>query len=256
MIKPTLRPDFKVPQKLNLRMIKSMRRTFCTLGTIAWTVALIAAEGDPKADLIRASNKLADAANYTWKTSVEVPGDPTGTIEGRAEKEGTIVLTLARGEQSFEGVLKGDKGAVKGDAAWSSLKEALEVEGNEFRGVKFVARLMQNFKTPPVEIKELAGSLTDWKLSEGTYHEMLSPEITKDLLLYRMRGGQTPEVSEPKGSIKIWTKDGVLSKYEIKLQGTISFNGNEREVSRTHTTEIKDVGTTKVKVPEEAAKKL
>jgi hypothetical protein len=63
-------------------------------------------------------------------------------------------------------------------------------------------------------------------------------------------------VSEAKGSVKFWLKDGTLSKYETKVSGKINFNGNERDVDRTTTVEIKDVGTTKVEVPEEAKKKL
>ena len=35
----------------------------------------------------------------------------------------------------------------------------------------------------------------------------------------------------------------------------MSFNGNDTDVDRTATVEIKDVGTTKVTVPEEASKK-
>ena len=38
--------------------------------------------------------------------------------------------------------------------------------------------------------------------------------------------------------------------------GTISFNGNDFENDRTTTVEIKEVGSTKVEVPEEAKKKL
>ena len=56
--------------------------------------------------------------------------------------------------------------------------------------------------------------------------------------------------------MKFWIKDGELSKYEFKVQGKVSFNGNERDVDRTTTVEIKDVGTTKVEVPEDAKKKL
>jgi len=55
--------------------------------------------------------------------------------------------------------------------------------------------------------------------------------------------------------VKFWAKEGVLSKYEFKLQGKMSFNGNDTDVDRTTTVEIKDVGTTKVTVPEEAKKK-
>jgi hypothetical protein len=51
-------------------------------------------------------------------------------------------------------------------------------------------------------------------------------------------------------------KDGTLSKYQVKVQGTVSFNGNDRDIDRTTTVEIQDVGSTKVDVPSEAVKKV
>jgi hypothetical protein len=56
--------------------------------------------------------------------------------------------------------------------------------------------------------------------------------------------------------VKLWVKDGLLSKYEVKVQGKVSFNGNDRDVDRTTTIEIKDIGSTKVQVPDDAKKKL
>jgi len=56
--------------------------------------------------------------------------------------------------------------------------------------------------------------------------------------------------------VKFWIKDGVPAKYEFKVKGTVNFNGNEFENDRTTTVEIKEVGTTKVAVPEAAKKKL
>ena len=48
----------------------------------------------------------------------------------------------------------------------------------------------------------------------------------------------------------------MLTKHESEVSGKATFEGNERDVDRTTTTEIKDVGSTKVEVPEEAKKKL
>jgi hypothetical protein len=68
------------------------------------------------------------------------------------------------------------------------------------------------------------------------------------------RGGDGPAVSNAKGSVKFWIKDGDLVKYEFKVQGTIRFNETDVDIDRTTTVEIKDVGKTKVDVPEEAKK--
>ena len=51
-------------------------------------------------------------------------------------------------------------------------------------------------------------------------------------------------------------KDGQLAKYEYKVTGTINFGGEDRDVERTTTVEIKEVGTTKIEVPEDAKKKM
>ena len=64
------------------------------------------------------------------------------------------------------------------------------------------------------------------------------------------------EIKDAKGSAKFWIKDGVLAKYEFKVTGSMNFNGNDIDVDRTTTVEIKDVGSTKVEVPEGAKKKL
>jgi hypothetical protein len=50
----------------------------------------------------------------------------------------------------------------------------------------------------------------------------------------------------------------VLSKYQYNLQGKLTVGDDKREVefNRTTTVEIKDVGSTTVKVPDEAKKKL
>ena len=45
-------------------------------------------------------------------------------------------------------------------------------------------------------------------------------------------------------------------KDDVKVQGKVSFNGNDRDVDRTTTVEIKDIGSTKVQVPDDAKKKL
>ena len=98
----------------------------------------------------------------------------------------------------------------------------------------------------------------DLKKDGDAYSSELTEEGAKALLTFRPRGGggEGPTASEAKGSIKFWLKEGVLSKYEFKVTGKVNFNGNDRDVDRTTTVEIKDVGTTKVEVPEEAKKKL
>jgi hypothetical protein len=63
-------------------------------------------------------------------------------------------------------------------------------------------------------------------------------------------------VANAKGSVKIWVKDGVISKYEFKVSGTVTMGGNDRDVDSTTTVEVKDVGATKITLPDDAKSKL
>jgi hypothetical protein len=65
-------------------------------------------------------------------------------------------------------------------------------------------------------------------------------------------------VSGLKGTAKFWVKDGVLSKYETHVKGTMTFGQDNREVEVDRTTayEFTEVGSAKVDVPAEAKKKL
>ena len=122
-----------------------------------------------------------------------------------------------------------------------------------------MARMLQNYKAPAAEAQDLVSKVKDLKEAEsGVYAGDLTTEGAKSLLRFGggRGGGGGPEISGAKGSVKFWVKDGLLSKYEYKVKGTVSYNGNDFENDRTTTVEIKEIGTTKIQVPEEAKKKL
>lgn len=56
--------------------------------------------------------------------------------------------------------------------------------------------------------------------------------------------------------MKVWLKGGQLAKYELAVSGKMTFNANERDIDRTTTVEIKDVGQTRVEPHDDAKKKL
>lgn len=110
-------------------------------------------------------------------------------------------------------------------------------------------------------IAEEAGKMVErvkeLKEADGALSGDLTEEGAKELVAFGRRpGGQGPETKNAKGSVKFWLKDGQLSKVQVKVSGTMSRNGEDREINRTSTYEIKDIGTTKVEVPEDAKKKL
>jgi len=223
---------------------------------------LLAADADA---VKAAAKKLADQGNYSWKATTVVPEGGGGNrfrpgpTEGKTEKDGYTVLSMTRGDNKMEAVLKGDKGAAKMEDEWQSLSE-LAGDGQPGPGT-FMARRLKTYKAPAAEAEDLATKTQGLKKDEDMYSGDLTDEGAKGLLSFgggRAGGGGQgiPEPKNAKGSVKFWVKDGQLTKYEYKVSGTMSFNGEDRDIERTTTVEIKDVGKTKVEVPEEAKKKL
>jgi hypothetical protein len=219
--------------------------------------SLIAADSSPKEDVSSAAKKLGEKPNYSWRTTVVVPEDAQfhpGPTEGKTEKDGFTVLNLSFGDNKTQAVLKGGKAAATNrDGEWESAAEMEKSQGpGRFRGM-----MLRNFKAPAVQAADLASGAKDLKKDGDMYAGDLTEESAKTFLSFRGRaGGDGPTVTNPKGSVKFWLKDGALEKFEFKVQGKVDFNGNEMDVDRATTVEIKDVGTTKVEVPEEAKKKL
>jgi len=228
---------------------------FGTLALLAGS--LLAANAARKDDVSAAAKKLADKDNYAWKQTTENAGGGGrggGASEGKTEKDGYLWLSITMRDNTIEAVKKGDKGAIKTPDGWQSLSEATSGDQGP---ATFAARRLQNFKAPAAQAEDLAGKVKELKQDGDVYSGELTEEGAKSQLMFGGRGAaNAPEISGAKGSVKFWIKDGLLSKYEIKVQGKVSFNGNDRDVDRTTTIEIKDIGSTKVQVPDDAKKKL
>jgi len=218
--------------------------------------SLIAADSSPKDEVANAARKLGGQTNYTWKTTVVVPEDAQfkpGPTDGKTEKGGFTHVKMSLFDNPMQIVLKGTNAAYTDqDGAWQSLAQA---EGGGAGPGQFMGMMARNLQTPSEEAVELAGFAKELKKDGDAYSSDLTEEGAKAKLNFR-RGGAGATVTNPKGSVKFWLKDGALIKYEFKVKGTVSWNGNDFDNDRTTTVEIKDVGTTKMEVPEEAKKKL
>ena len=244
------------------------------------TVALLAGSSlvlaDAKDDVKGAAQKLADAASYSWKTNSESTGGNGrgfGPKEGKTEKGGYCWVVVAGRDNDIEVVKKGDKAAIKMDDGWKSLSELEQDNGNGGQPGpgRFMGRMVQNFRLPAQQAEDLAGGAKELKESDGAFAGELTPEGLRQAMPFgRRRGGNNnnnnnnagngngnaPDLSQLKGTVKFWTKDGMLSKYEYHVTGTVNFGGQDRDIDRTTTVEVSDVGSTKVTVPDEAKKKL
>ena len=224
---------------------------------------LLAADTSPKDVVQGAATTLSTAANYTWQSTVDMGANSQfqpGPTDGKTEKGGYTTLSTSFNDTTSEGVLKGTNGAVKSDTGWQTLAAAVSdaAGGGGFNPSTMIVRNLQNLKTPAVEVTNLLAQSKELKKDADAISGDMTEDGAKALLATSGgRGGATPPtVTNPKGSVKFWVTDGKLVKYQVHISGTVSRNGNDREVDRTTTTVIKEVGTTKITVADEVKKIL
>ena len=63
--------------------------------------SLLAADSGSKDNVASAVKKLAEAENYSWKSTMEF-GNFGGTTEGKTDKEGVIALSMSFGDNTTE----------------------------------------------------------------------------------------------------------------------------------------------------------
>ncbi len=218
---------------------------------------------DAKEEVTKAAKALTEKGSYSWKTSVEAPGSqfPSSPTEGKADKD-TLYVTMSFRDNKTEAYVKGDKAVYTNqDGEWQSTADAANSEG----GGRFMAARFRNMKAPADQAAELAGKVKELKKDGDAYSGELTEQAAKELMAFGRSGrgggggggGNAPEINNAKGTAKFWVKDGVLAKFQYQVKGSMkNRNGEDREVDRTTTTEIKEVGTTKLTVPETVKKKL
>lgn len=231
-----------------------MKKQILCLALTALTASSFAA--DPKEEVTAAAKKLGEQASYSWHTTVVVPESAQfkpGPTEGKTEKDGFTHLKMTNPNFSMEVVLKGEKRAFTNrDGEWQTPDDA---DGDQGPG-RFAAGFVRNLKVPAAHAAEIAEGAKELKKDGDVFSGDLTEAAAKTLMRFRRGGGDGPTINDAKGSAKFWVKDGVLSKYEFKVTGSMNVNGNDIDVDRKTTVEIKDVGSTKVEVPEGAKKKL
>ena len=240
-----------------------MKKCIALLSLTALAGSLIAADS-PKDEVTAAAKKLGEN-NYSWKTTVAVPEGTQfrpGPTEGKTEKDGYTHIKSSVRDNTVEAVIKGDRTAYLNDGEWQ-LADGQGGGGGGGGGRRGLGGL-RNTRPPAVQATEIAAGVKELKKDGDAISGDLTEDAAKTLMRFRRGGGggggggnnEPPPIKDAKGSAKFWVKDGVLSKYEYKVSGKMEFNGNEVDLDRTTTVEIKDVGSTKVEVPEGAKKKL
>ena len=230
-----------------------MKTTISILSATILACSLSVACAGPKEDLTGAIKKLGGESGYAWTATPKTEGSESarrqGPMDGKTEKDGYTLFKGTAGENSYEVAFKGEKFVVNYNGDWLSSAEI--GEGSR------IAERLRALKRPAEEAEQLVNKSGELKAEpDGLYSGEMIPEFAKEL--FALLGRRAAESTDAKGSVKFWLKDGQLAKYEFAVRGTIT-TGEEKkkvDISRTMTVEIKNVGSTKVSLPEDAKKKL
>ncbi len=225
------------------------------LALILVTSTISTAAATPAEEIAAAAKKLKE--NYSWTTRVTVPEGNRfrpGPTDGRIAGD-VIHVEWSFGDTDFEAVRKGDRGAANSpQGGWQSVSDLERAEGPG----QFLARFVRNLQDPASQLLEILPEIKDLSRDGDHYSGTLSPEAVNHLLLFRRRGQPQdgPAIKDPRGTAKLEVRDGVLVRIEYKLEGSMEFNNTTWDQDRTTTTEIRDVGTTRVDIPEGAKRLL
>ena len=248
--------------------------------TFAAACAAAFVHAAPTDDLAAAAKKLGDAANYSWTATTEIANSqfPAMPVEGQTEKGGLTVITRTFNGNAMQTVRKGDQMVMQNqEGAWMTMEEMRAQfanrggggggapggggGGNRGGGGRGGFGFGGGGQANPAEdVANLVAKIKDAKVVDGVLTATLSAGDAAPFLTFGGRGGgggnPPPAPTNASGSVKFWLKDGALVKYVVNVKGTVSFGGQDRDIDRTTTTEFKNVGSTKVSVPDEAKKKL
>lgn len=222
-----------------------------TLGSfLTVSSVLLAADSTPKAEITSAAQQLAAQDNYSWRATTVVPEGTRfrpGPIDGKTQKEGFTHIKWSISDNEVEIVQHAGKAAfLNQDGLWQ-LADDSAADGPG----RWMSMFARNMPIPAKQVIELVGDTRELAKDGEVYSGELTEDGAKALLSFR-RGGEGPSVSNARGSVKFWIKEGTLTQYEYKVQGQMDWNGNDVDIDRNTTVEIKDVGSTKVEVAEKA----
>jgi len=223
--------------------------------------AVILTAAQPKEACKAAIKRLADQPNYSWTSTMRFEGMnwTPGPLEGKADQSGLASLRQEFGERTIEVVLKGDKRALKTESGWRTLAELEQAGADDPGRGRMMARMIGRLQAPTDELLSLMDKVQSWK-GEGTgplVGELTQTGAAELMALGRRQGDAQPAgPRNAKGTVKVWIAEGTVSKYELTVSATITGREQEREMTRITTVEIKDLGKTKLEVPEEAKRKV
>src|SRR2546421_8911859 len=166
---------------------------------------------NPKDALSSATRQLAEKPNYSWtSTTKEAEGRESriGPIDGKADKEGLTYLSFnVAGGIPVEVYIQGSKGTAKALEGWQTFDEIAQTSG----AAMAIVRFLRSYQAPAAESANLAEKAKELKEADGTISGELPDDIVKEILARgarRREGQDPPKITDSKGSIKFWLKEG------------------------------------------------
>ena len=199
---------------------------------------------DTQIDLIfRGNVECVIETDEGWRRPAELPMSSWNASESRR-----LRASVAPG--SVFGI---PRGSIQG----STIHQPKVVDRNA-GAARTYSNLQLALSHPHEELGVIVGSHNELRI-EGELVTGTLTDLGAQLLL--VRDGQ--EYIEPiaaTGTFKLWIRDGIVSKYQITLEGMLNVHlqsGRRRvEVHQVTDTILKDVGTTAFEVPAQAREKL
>ena len=213
------------------------------------TACLLAAV--PDEDLDKAAAKASEMGNYTCTVKIEGGRGAGGSVTLKVQPDSAQYLKGAE----VEGYRKGEKLVTKEGDAWKvAEKPQKPAEGGKPDKKAVALAMLAKMKAPHEALKGIGEKIKDVKRADSDGGRCYSGDLTAEAARDFGSGGMAKgDKAEFTGTAKIWTNgDGVITKYEIAT----TMKAKEKDITKTVTVEISDVGSTKYEVPEDAKKAL
>lgn len=246
-----------------------MKTTILFSTLVLATVPLLAASRDA---VTAAATALRNAANYAWQTTQDYGPNSQfqPRMDGKTEKDGYTIVSMNIMTNTFGFIRNGTNIVVQSpDNGWQTMAEASHVYTSRGPGMAVSQALM--LQLPAVEATNLIALVSDWKVDGDRIVGTLTEDGATGVLGYPNSRYGRPSIppgvgggiliataSNAKGTVTFWITDGVLTKYQTHVTASIDRNVSAKPMDedRTKTVTIKDIGTTKIVVPDDAKKKL
>lgn len=273
-----------------------MKNTCSSRLGLAVALALVSstsALADAKGELLAAAKKLGEAKNYSWTSTIDLEGMPfkPGPTQGKRVKDGYTWVSREMMGNKSEAYLLGQKAVAQVDGEWKTESELPQFGGpggpgggrpaggpggpgggdrpnaggppggpggrGGFAGMG--ARQLLQTKAPHEAALMYAEKAKDLKSGDGSITGELPEDIVKELATFGRRGGRGGGggPSNAKGWIKIKMNNGQITKAILEIESEMRApDGGTQTINAITTTEIQDVGVTKLEVPDAVKAKL